>query len=311
MSAVGLLQVVALVTIIFSFITGIDIPHRNVDLFSQFRLQYFVVSVLLVFLFAALRNPIFAGALLVTAIFNASFVIPWYFHDAPIGTGTPLKLLQTNVLSSNTDYHRLIDLVREVNPDMIFLQEVTQEWVHGTKSLLQDYPYAYSEPRSGNFGIAMFSKTALESLTHIDSPPLGHPTIVATALLNGETLTLISTHPTIPIGRSLYESRNEHLRSVAELVAKTSGNVVLLGDLNASIWDRQYRKLVAATGLSNARKGAGILPTWPTYLPFAMIPIDHVMVSEGLGVVDARVGKRIGSDHLPLIVTVSTRAAER
>ena len=108
----------------------------------------------------------------------------------------------------------------------------------------------------------------------------------------------------IPLGRDNFGARNVQLHSVIELVAQASGEVLLLGDLNASVWGRHYRHFEDATGLRNARRGKGILPTWPTFMPPAMIPIDHVLVSSRIGIADIKTGPRIGSDHLPLIVTV-------
>ena len=302
---IGLLQAAAVLTVIFSLLTGLDIPHSNIELFSHFRLQYLVVSVFLLAVFTFLRLYIYIGALAVAAIFNATLVLPWYFAESAAVSGEPLKLLHANVHSSNTEYGRLIDLVAAENPDMIFLQEVTAEWVAGTASLLQDYPFAYAEPQHGNFGVAAFSKTPFDSIRHIDSPPLGYPTIVATITINQSPLTIISSHPTNPLGQQLHDARNEQLQSIADLVTQVNGATVLLGDFNSSVWDAHLRQLEDSTGLRNARKGFGVLPSWPTFLPFAMIPIDHVLISEGIGVNDVKTGHDIGSDHLPLIVTLS------
>ena len=300
-----LFQAAAVLTIVFTFATGFDIPHRNIELFSHFRLQYFVVSVLLLIGFSVMRRYAWAGTLAVTVIFNASFVLPWYVGNVPVASGTPIKLLLTNVRSKNNQYNRVIDLVEAEEPDLVFLQEVTDAWVTGMAPLLEKYPYAYAEPRAGSFGLAVFSKIPFESVQHVDSPPLAHPTIVATIMVNDAPLSIVSTHPMVPIGRRNYEVRNAQLQSIAELVNETSGKLVLLGDLNASIWDPRFRQLEVTTGLSNARRGFGVLPTWPTFFPIAMIPIDHALVTDDISVTDIRTAKRIGSDHLPLIVTLT------
>lgn len=301
---VGLLQAAAIVTVLFSVVTSFDLAYRHIEVWSHFRLQYLAGSFLLLIVFALRRNPVYAILLLVATAINLSFVVPWYFNAEAISDGTRLKLLHANVHSTNEEYGRLLELIEAEQPDVVFLQEISPAWLGATRGLQKDFPFIYAEPREGNFGIAMFSRLPLDSVTHVDSPPWNYPTIVATMTVNGELLTLISTHPTNPITRSFYEARNEQLKSVADIANKAQGAVVLSGDLNTSLWGRHYRLLEESTGLRNARRGLGVLPTWPTFMPFAMIPIDHALVSEQIGVVEIRTGPRIGSDHLPLIITI-------
>lgn len=300
---VGLLQAAAVVTAVFSLLTSFPSVHRNVELFSHFRLQYLAVSLLLWLIFAALRSPAYSVMLVVAVALNASYIVPWYLGEmAPEGPN-PIKLMNANVLANNDQYDRLIDSIHAEQPDVIFLQEVSPEWLDGLTAIQSDYPFSYAEPRHDNFGIAMFSRLPLDSVTHIDSPPMDYPTIVATLTVDGERLTLVNTHPTIPLTQSGFDARNAQLRSVAEVVNAADGAVILCGDLNTSMWSPAYGALEETTGLENARRGAGILPTWPTFMPFAMIPIDHALVSDGVHVVEIERGERSGSDHLSLLVT--------
>ncbi len=301
---IGLLQAAAVLTVCFSILTAFDFLHRWIELFSHFRLQYLVVASLLAVTFAVLRNYAYVLALLLAVALNAALVLPWYFDDAPRRDGTPVRLLLANVHAANTGYERLVEFVADESPDIVFLQEINDAWVTGTRSLRSEYAYYYAQPRAGNFGIAVFSRIPLDSVTHIDSPPRAYPTILARARIPGRTFTLISTHPAVPLGKTGYMARNRQLEHVAELVADASGPVVLIGDLNTSIWSQTYRTMLSVTGLRDTRRGFGVLPTWPTFLPFAMIPIDHTLVSGDIGVEDVRRGRRIGSDHLPLIVTL-------
>ncbi len=302
---VGLLQAAALLTVLFSFVTSFDHLHYNVELFAHFRLQYLAISLILFIFFAAARNLTLGALLLVTAVFNASYVLPWYFGGDQQNDSAGIKLLHANVLSTNDDYDRLFELVAAEQPDLIFLQELSPKWLEATRPLQDNYPYTYTEPREDNFGIGLFSRLPLDSVTHVDSPPLNFPTIIAKLAVNGELLTVINTHPMVPLGRANVEARNEHLESVAALARQVEHPVMLIGDFNTTVWTRPYRVLEASTGLRNSRQGFGILPTWSTFMPFAMIAIDHALVSDDIGVVETRTGPRIGSDHLPLILSVA------
>lgn len=299
----GLLQAAAVITVAFSVGTLLPIDHFAIQLFTHFRLQYLVVSLGLLLLFKYLRSPWLTGAIAAGVVLNAVLVLPWYVGEDETSGGVELKLLHANVLSSNTEYDRLIRLLDTEAPDLVMLQEVSPDWLVALDELRADYPYSYAEAREGNFGIALFSRVPLRSVSHFDSPPFGYPTIVASLDIDGQVLHFIGTHPMIPVSGTFYDARNEQLAGVARLLGKQAEPKILVGDLNLSQWDINYKRLEQQGGVRNARKGFGILPTWPVFMPFAMIPIDHVLVSETISVTGFYSGPRIGSDHLPLVVT--------
>ncbi|MGB5255655.1 MAG: endonuclease/exonuclease/phosphatase family protein [Woeseiaceae bacterium] len=307
-SLVGLLQAAAIVTLVFSLVTSVPSLHHHVELFSHFRLQYLGVATLLLLVFAVLRSPAYSIVLLGVIALNGSYVLPWYLGDSRDNLSdytVSIKLMTANVLSRNEQYDRLVTLIDTERPDVIFLQEVSPQWVAALEAIRDDYPFSYAQPRYDNFGIAVYSRLPLDTVTHVDSPPLAYPTIVATITLDQKPLTLINTHATVPLNRAGFEARNHQLESIAGLVNSADGNVILSGDFNTAMWSPAYRALEDATGLRNARRGAGVLPTWPTFMPFAMIPIDHVLVPDDSQVVEIRRGERTGSDHLSLLVSLA------
>ena len=235
---------------------------------------------------------------------NGFYVYPWYLNPAVAGGDGQLRLLHANVLSTNVEHERLFELIAADNPDLIVLQEVSPQWETALASIRGDFAHSYVEARDGNFGIAVLSRLPLASVSHVDSSPLGFPTLVGEVIVDDRTLRFVSTHPMIPVGKELYAARNEQLREIAGLLGSWRTSTILVGDLNTTMWDTAYRDLERATGLRNARLGHGVYPTWPTFMPFAMIPIDHVLVSNDIAVEEISTGPRIGSDHLPLVVTL-------
>jgi endonuclease/exonuclease/phosphatase (EEP) superfamily protein YafD len=301
----GLLQAAAVVTVVFSLGTLLPVDHFAVQMFTHFRLQYAIIAFLLCIAFVVMRDGWYAVVLLAAAALNASFVIPWYAGDATDIGASAYKVLNANVHARNGAHEKLLDLVAAEQPDLVVLQEVTPEWAQSVQSLAADYPHRLVEPRDGSFGIALFSRYPFNSSVSIDSGPGSPPILVVTINVAGREISVIGAHPVIPLPRRNYEARNAQLEGIGKLLQQMQNPRILVGDLNATMWDPHYESLENRTWLRNARKGFGIVPTWPTFLPFAMIPIDHVLVSEDVGVIDARTGPRIGSDHLPLVVTLT------
>ena len=303
----GLIRAGAALTAVFSVATSFDGLHQYLELFSHFRVQYLAVAVLLVTCFAVIRDQRYLALMAVIAVLNAGYVVPWYLPQSTAARADEsFTILLANVLRSNGEHSKLTALLSREQPDLVFLQEVSEGWAKHVGGL-PDYPYRHVLPDAGSFGIAVLSRIPLTDVQTTDSPPFGFPTIVASAVIGGDAVTFTTTHPMPPVGREGYNGRNVQLANVAEQVSMQSGPRILVGDLNTSMWGANYRKLVARTGLTNARRGFGVLPTWPTHIPIAYIPIDHCLVSEEFDVVDVRTGPNIGSDHLPLIVKLSLR----
>ena len=305
---VGLLEAALFVTAVFSVATTFDVLHRFLELFSHFRLQYFVSAFLLTIVFVFLKKNRWTAIGVGTLLLNASFVVPWYL---PFGVADrdegDIKLLHANVLASNDSSLRFIALLRKESPDIVVMQEATPRWMNSIGEIDALYPYKIVEARDDPFGIAMYSKFPFDSISVVEAAPLGHPEIVVTAIVGRDRLNIISSHPMPPIGETNYDARNHQLQGVARLAGRTPGPLVIVGDLNISMWASHYRKLENKSELRNARKGFGIEPTWPLFLPIAMIPIDHILVSGDIAVTNFETATDIGSDHYPVVVSFRLR----
>jgi endonuclease/exonuclease/phosphatase (EEP) superfamily protein YafD len=75
-----------------------------------------------------------------------------------------------------------------------------------------------------------------------------------------------------------------------------------MGDLNATPWSRPFHRFVGRSGLCDSRAGFGVQASFPAASALLRIPIDHVLVSCVIGVRNRRIGRDVGSDHLPVIV---------
>lgn len=302
-----LLVLAAGLTVAFSLLTVFDEHHRYLELFSHFRLQYLGASLLLATLLAGFRRWRLSALLLAVTAANGAMVLPWYIGEPEAAGRETLSLLLANVYLDNGDAKPLIDIVEREDPDLILVLELTPGYREQLKALDATYPHTVADVRHDPYGIGLWSRRPLNASAVLATPPRDLPSLTVDIDFDGAPLTVVSTHPSQPLGNANYAARNLQLAAIGDLVAATPGSVVLAGDLNISMWAANYRAFESRSNLVNARHGFGILPTWPTDLPFAMIPIDHALVSSDLAVIDTRIPGDVGSDHLPLFVEIARR----
>lgn len=305
MTVRGLLDAAACVVVGASLI-GFAAPRAAwADLAAHFRVQYLSAACALAAALLVTRRRRAAALLCVVALVNLLPVAPRLWGRAPgPHAGVPLRVMLANVHTANEAYDRVRDAVQAAAPDVLVLQEIDTRWLIALAPLDAVFPYRHVVPRGDNFGIGLWSRYPLDDVRTAWLGDVGVPSINATVRVPGaRPCALLATHPVPPRSIRLTQARDQQLDDVAETVnaAQRRGEVILVGDLNATPWSRGYRRLVRATGLRDAARGFGVQTTWPVGMPWMRIPIDHVLHSAGVQTTWHAVGPDVGSDHLPVV----------
>jgi endonuclease/exonuclease/phosphatase (EEP) superfamily protein YafD len=281
--------------------------QRLLELANHFRLQYLLGAMLVLILLLALKQWRWSAVAAVFVVLNAFHVVPWFLPTGNVQAamvGQRLKILQSNVKYNNTQYANLIAYVKEEAPDIVTLQEVDQNWFENLNALQASYPYFKFEAEATGSGLALYSKIKLENIQRIDLGLSWRPSIQADLKLDNTLVHLLTIHPPTPTEAPNYRDRNIQFAAVAQHLNSLSAPKILIGDMNDTVWSTYHAQMLEQTQMRNARKGYGVLPSWPAWLFFRplMIPIDQCLISSEIEVISIQTGKNIGSDHLPLVV---------
>jgi endonuclease/exonuclease/phosphatase (EEP) superfamily protein YafD len=279
---------------------------------EHFRVQYLAGALVGAGLALALRRPRLVDAALIAALVNAIAVVP-HLRPRPAPAAydaAVVRALVLNVHTSNRRHDSVRALIDDLHPDLIVLVEVNRRWLDALAPSLTAYAGRLEAPQDDNFGVAVYHRRPLlgATATRLGGPV---PSIVARVDADGAgaALTVIATHP-LPPARALTDgAQRDQLDAIAALVARTPGPVLVAGDLNATPWSAPFERLVAGTGLRDSRDGFGLGASFPSDLAVVRIPIDHALVSPEVGVLERRVERDVGSDHLPVYVELAVPRA--
>lgn len=280
--------------------------YSYLELATHFRMQYALASTVCVILLPAYRSWKLLSVSLCCAILNCFYIAPLYSTHLPHRIGpsaVPLRVMLANVLGDNTKYEALSTVVEAESPDVVVLQEFTEEWQTHTQALSSVYLHHITAPRAGGSGMALFSRYPLEDVEVLTLDASSHLAIFVKVNVGGRKLTILSLHPPTPVRPDKFASRNEQFVRGASIMNSTSGAKMLIGDLNTTMWSPYFMDLLREAKLRDARIGFGLQPSWPTTLPkIFQLPIDHCLVGDEVVVKDLKTGGYTGSDHSPLLL---------
>ncbi len=227
------------------------------------------------------------------------YVVP---RDRP--SSSNLRIVVANLFAENPTPEVALQFLREQDADVFVLLEVDAEWMTHLTTLSDDYPFGKIVPQEDNFGLAILSRRPLENVIQKRFGSARVPTLMAN--LTDPPLRIFATHPPPPMGARNTAHRNSQLAELAEFCAADDRATVVAGDLNITPWSSMFCSTLALGKLHDSSWGLGIQPTWPTWTPVPLIPIDHLLTTREVQTVRRQVGRAIGSDHRPVVVDVST-----
>jgi endonuclease/exonuclease/phosphatase (EEP) superfamily protein YafD len=283
------------------------------ELFSHFRFQYLILLTFSTILFIVGERYSQALVTGLLAALNLLLVLPLYVKGPAQTSSNPgvfpgegvYRILLANVLQANAAFGSIRHLIRAEQPDFIVLIEVNKTWIDQLKPVLDAYPFSRMPLREDNYGMAMFSRIppTFSEVRHFGAIQV--PSIVTTYNLEQRPVTILATHPPPPKTKQQADLRNIQLVEIAKYVQILEGESLLVGDLNLTSWSPFFTDLIQASGLRDSRKGFGMQNSWPAHRRLLMIPIDHILVSEGVVVLSRRTGQFNGSDHYPILLDFS------
>ena len=278
--------------------------HHIIEVFTQAKIPLALCFAGYIGLKLIFRCHRTATLCVIPFLLNAAppmmLLLPQRHQDLPVNP-VDIKVLQANVLTSNRNAGKLLQLVNDIDPDVIVLQETNRRWLFELKELKKKYPVFAEHPREDNFGAAIFCKNtnAVASIEFLSDPEM-LPLSKVVIHDDDKQVIVFGAHPLAPLNPYLWEWRNKYTLELAEVLSQLDSPVIVTGDLNNTPWAHYFKQFKKQSGLLDASQGRGPLPTWPTGQ--AVLPLDHCFHSEDVVIQKRQRGPDIGSDHYPLII---------
>lgn len=314
----SVLNVASMFFIIISFAPLLPSSHWLVRVWEFPRLQIAIMQFALLSwhcfnLFSneevSVASAILVIGLIISFTYQLIWIIPYTFlYKREVSrveksqANDTLSVLSSNVYMPNRDYRKLINHVRNKQPDFLVTLESNEKWQQGISEIESEYPHRKFCPLENLYGMHLYSKIPFEEVSLRFLIEDDVPSIKVKINHQNKEATLYFLHPKppSPTENTYAKPRDIELTVVGEEIAETSGPIIVAGDLNDVAWSPTTRKFKKISNLLDPREGRGFFNTFHAKYPLVKWPLDHVFHSKHFSLVHIEKLESIGSDHYPL-----------
>ncbi len=299
--------------------------HPLFDSLADIRIPLAFFTILLAFplVFTKLRQQAVFPIIFVAALIGLSLNDGGVSPTSGMLESPTLKLLQANLRFDNQTPEKLLALIEKEKPDIITVQEASAKWRNFFQNNdLKIIGCMADNDRAGTTGVILSDKF-LSRYGFSNSPIVtcynatttrGY---VAKIKLQRDNpthppLEIVSVHLAWPwpFGQNLQLNELETGAFKNDIEHKFSQRIVA-GDFNSVSWSNTVSRMERLTGTSHV---SGIGPTWLSYnfsaplRPYFGLPIDQILLSQNINLINVKRLSSFGSDHLPVLAEFSFKS---
>lgn len=246
-------------------------------------------------------------------------LVPRASEAGPANRGPTLTAATYNVIASQSDPVRVVDVIGDLDADIAGLQELGPR--HATRIdevLAARYPYRVLYPMLPVHGVGLLSRYPV--IEHSVFRPFPDSMLHLRAVLDvdGSRVTVYVVHPSPPRDVLLPFTYNDARRNTEITILREDyleaehGPLIVLGDFNMSDQSTPYRQVDVLLTDAFREAGHGLGFSFPDSqrslfggLPL-LLRIDYIWHSAHFSALDARVGHDSGtSDHRPVTAVLA------
>ena len=293
------------------WIRAFDFPRIQISIL----ISTVIIISIIVFDFSETIHFIAIALIILSLIYQLHKIFPytWFakkevmkFEDGDPSDN--ISILVSNVLTPNTQYHKLLEIVHRRQPDILLTLESDKKWEEALKELDGEYKYTIKVPMDNLYGMHLYSKLKLEETEVRYLVKDDIPSIHGFVRLDDNTKVRIHCmhpRPPSPSEADTSTNRDAELLMLGRDVREQDDSVLVFGDLNDVAWSRTTRLFQQMSGLLDPRIGRGFFNTFHAGYRFFRWPLDHVFHSNDFTLIEIAREKPMGSDHFPMYINLN------
>jgi endonuclease/exonuclease/phosphatase (EEP) superfamily protein YafD len=285
------------------------------DLAANLRLHVAVAMLMLIVVLAIGGSRIALAAAAIGAMLNLAVAVPAVLATQfgtpepadPAADGLDVTFFNTKFRADRTE--TIAELTAR-NDDVVVLALAGRGWVRDLQAAELDLHVHAGLHRDRDHPLELVVLTrdpAARVVVHRLTDDPRDALVELTVERDGGPIHVLAGHPTSPLTPDRAARRDAMLRWMTEWTRAQDEPVVVMGDLNATVWSAPFRRMLRDADLTDSRIGFGLQPSWPAKLGPVGITIDHVLHSDQLTTLDRRLVRVDGSDHAMVQATIARR----